>query len=227
MIPKNAMLGKTSQQEAIQTNESFAKTVNNTLQLAQTPSMTPSHVVQTGNTFIEKKKSTGMPYPIKTGVLGDSDQALNRTSPTGIPFSTKMTNLTKGLNKVTGSPDHKSSKSKSRSPPMQDHKVRIGSKKFKSPIFETSSTTPKNISVLTIQKGSQEMIVKEHDSLDNNTETAERLSHLYNQARANQEADTTAPATALNRDSGQQYFKSLTQSPSGHSRPVKSSRGNL
>lgn len=98
--------------------------------------------VQTGNTFAGKKKSTGVPYPIKTGVLGDSGQILNRTAQTGTPYMTKLANFTTKGSQLAkghlGSLDHRSNKSKS--PPRPGElKVGLASKKLKSPtvLFET------------------------------------------------------------------------------------------
>ena len=149
---KTNLLKMQSPQEALQTDNSFHETtLGNTIK--QTPAETPSMTAVTGAVFGRKKES--VPYPIKTGMIGSENEylnsSLNRTSQTGTPYMKKLANLTRSsqLNKDSKLEESPGVRSKqSLSPTRKDvhNKFAAGNKQLKSPLQDTSSTTPKRLS---------------------------------------------------------------------------------
>ena len=57
--------------EMIQTNDSFSKIINESPLKRKSPKMTNN---QTRTTFPKKKESTSVPYPMKSGIVGENLQ---------------------------------------------------------------------------------------------------------------------------------------------------------
>ena len=66
-MPKLALIPKPVQ-EMIQTNDSFSKIINESPLKRKSPKLTNN----TKTTFARKKESTSVPYPIKSGTIGEN-----------------------------------------------------------------------------------------------------------------------------------------------------------